>query len=491
MKRYSGFGSRGVGSPGVGSPGFALGVAALVIGFGGARSAAWAQTPAPEAPPPEAASPPASPPVSDGPPPYTMPAPATAAAPAPTKADTDADAAAAAAIAGVTTSAAQPETEGYRLNLYGFGDMAYSTYFDKGSFGHPVGTFWVGNLNLYAGADLGDNWRTLSEVRFSYLPNGTVPTALAFSPMPPPPTDTSVPDYTDLGRPVRWGSVIIERAYIERTFLSWLTVRAGHFLTPYGIWNVDHGSPVIIGVRRPFIIGENLLPRSQTGLEAYGGGLVGPIEVGYHLTLSNGRGPTDTYRDLDGNKAVGWRLWALHRSAELGTFALGVSGYRGKFTNANIVTAISPTGEFSTVLQPTLQYDELSLAADLKWERGGALFQSEFVSNEVAYSNATRPLAFAITGPPGFVPDNRRWGVYGLTGYRFSLLGIMPWIGAEYYNVGQQGSDAWAIWGGLNVRPTPRVVLKVQITRSYVVDPLGGFTFKGVGLADFQVAWSF
>jgi hypothetical protein len=485
MKRQGGFGSRG----------FALGVAALAISFGSARSTAVAQTPpASDAPSLDAPPPPASPPADEAPPAPASSAPEAAppAAPVTAKGDAEAEAAAAAAMADVATSSAQSESAGYKLNLYGFSDMAYSAYWDKGSFGYPVGTFWVGNFNLYAGSELGDNWRTLAEVRFSYLPNGTVPTALAFSPMPPPATDTTVPDYTDLGRPVKWGSVIIERVYVERTFLSWLTVRAGQFLTPYGIWNVDHGSPVIIGVRRPFIIGENLFPRSQAGLEAFGGGLAGPIEVGYHLTLSNGRGPTDNYRDMDGNKAIGWRLWARHHAAELGTLVLGVSGYRGKYTNANVVTAISPTGDFSTVLQPTAQYDELSLGADLKWERGGALFQSEFVMNEVAYNNATRPLAFSLAGPPGFVPDNRRWGVYALTGYRFSFFGIMPWIGGEYYNLGQQGSDAAAIWGGLNVRPTPRVVLKVQLTRSYVVDvPADGFRFKGVGLADFQVAWSF
>ena len=371
--------------------------------------------------------------------PALPPLPPSEAAPAPASpANGDAAAAAAAAEASANAAladvaaSAQSEVEGYKLNLYGFTDFTYTKFINTGSFGNPIGTFAVGNFNLYMGSELGDGWRWLGEVRFSYLPDGTVPTAQAFSPMPPPPTDTTVPDYTDLGRPVKWGSVIIQRAYVERTFLSWLTVRAGQFLTPYGIWNVDHGSPVIIGVRRPFIIGEGLLPSSQTGFEAYGGGLAGPIEVGYNLTLSNGRGPTDTYKDMDGNKAVGWRLWARHNSLQFGTVTAGFSGYRGQFTAANQVSIIDAKGNFVPTLVNTLQYDELSLAADVKWERGGALFQSEFVMNDRRTQWTPRPAAFPLSSRPARVrPDNRRWGVYGLTGYRFSFLGIMPWLGAE------------------------------------------------------------
>jgi hypothetical protein len=484
MKRLGAFGPRG----------FAFGAAALMSVWGSARPA-LAQSPPP---PPEAASEPPPAPGSEAVPapasevPVEPPAPPPVAAEAPTGGDAEAEAAAAAAMAGMATAVQQPEVEGYTLNLYGFTDFTFSKTIAAGSVGYPVSSFAVGNFNLYMGSELGDNWRTLAEVRFTYLPDGTVPTAQAFSPTPPPPTDTSVPDYTDLGRPVKWGGVIIERVYVERTFLSWLTVRGGHFLTPYGIWNVDHGSPVIIGVRRPFIIGENFFPRSQTGLEAFGGGLLGSVEVGYHLTLSNGRGPTDTYRDMDSNKAIGWRLWARRNSLDLGTLTVGVSGYRGKFTAANQTFVVDAKGDLTTGLQPTQQYDELSLAADLKWERGGALFQSEIVMNDRAYTNAApRPPAFAFTGPAGFIPDNRRWGVYGLTGYRFAFLGIMPWIGAEYYNLGQQQSDAAAIWGGLNVRPTPRVVLKLQFTRSFFLESLDGLNFKGVSLADVQVAWSF
>ena len=39
--------------------------------------------------------------------------------------------------------------------------------------------------------------------------------------------------------------------------------------------------------------------------------------------------------------------------------------------------------------------------------------------------------------------------------------------------------------------PTPRVVLKLQLTRSFFLESLDGLKFQGVSIADFQVAWSF
>jgi hypothetical protein len=43
----------------------------------------------------------------------------------------------------------------------------------------PSDSFAVGSFNVYLGANLGDNWRALGEVRFMYLPNGATTTDTA------------------------------------------------------------------------------------------------------------------------------------------------------------------------------------------------------------------------------------------------------------------------------------------------------------------------
>jgi hypothetical protein len=460
-------------------------------------SLARAQT-APEAAGNEPAAPAAAAPAPEAPAaaPAAVPAAEKPAAPDEAKANAAADAAAEAAAAAATSEAiaskGSEEADAVKLNLYGFTDFTYSTQLGNFQLASPYSSFAVGKLNLYAAADLGSGWRSLAEIRFMYLPNGQPPASNTFP--PPARLDTSVGDYTDLNRPVKWGGVSIERAWLEHTFHPALTVRVGAFLTPYGIWNVDHGSPVIIGVRRPYIIGEGLFPEHQTGVELYGSWNLGPSQVGYHVTLSNGRGPIDSYQDLDSNKAIGGRLYFKHDSSSFGTLTVGTSGYKGTYTDSSHTIAPDPvTGKWVGSDPIAAQYKELSLAADVKWELGGLLVQSELVMNDRAYPDDKRPPLYPVAGgPPGVTPDNRRVGIYGLAGYRFPFLGIMPFWGAEYYDVGVYSfsGPVGATWGGLNVRPTARVVLKAQYTYSWFAKWQGPDLGHFNGL-DLQAAWSF
>lgn len=405
-----------------------------------------------------------------------------------TSAQSAEEAAALALLMGDGSQADVPQDE-YNLGFYGFADFSVQRYVFKSFDGYPP-SFSVGRLNLYFGGELGDNWRTLTEVRFSYLPNGSLPAgANAFAGEAP--TNTTVPDYVDYDRPRRWGSVLIERAYVEKTIDTWLSIQVGHYLTPYGIWNVDHGSPVILGVTRPYAVGEALFPESQTGFMVHGTEAIGAANVGYVLTLSNGRGPFDTTKDLDKNKALGWRLRGNY-DTDAGLFSLGYSGYRGDYTEGVQTWTMNPDGAFEASIVKDVSYAELGTAFDFRWELGGASVQSEFIMQQVKQKNGqVRYQEASPFAPAGLLPDYRRIGVYGIAAYRFdSLLGLTPWVGTEYYDTGKQPGSFFPegvheLYIGLNLRPTPRVVLKTQYVGVFMKDT------DRMDILNGQIAWSF
>ncbi|WP_437280428.1 hypothetical protein WME90_07660 [Sorangium sp. So ce375] len=393
------------------------------------------------------------------------------------------------ALAG-TALAEELTSEATKISVYGFADFTFSALLsDKKTGGASTGvgpnpTFYVGNLNVYLDSNLGKNFRSLIELRFTYLPDGAIttdPTTFQNTRV-----SAAYQDYTDFSRPKKVGGVIIERAWLEYAAHPLFNIRLGQWLTPYGIWNVDHGSPVILSNTRPYIIGSEWFPQRQTGIEVHGSHGIGDTQVGYHLTLSNGRGPVDSYMDLDKNKAVGWRLW-LQQDTPFGNFAVGTSGYKGRYTDAGQVAALE-NGSLVTNFPVTASYDELSLAADLKYTWGEFLFQAEYVMHDVGFDDKYRPAGFT---PGTWVPDNRAWGAYFQTGYRLPWYGIMPWFGFEYDRFGKssflyEGCD---IVGGLNIRPTENVVFKlvgVHVWMPYLKE-------KSYDMDQFvtQVAWSF
>jgi hypothetical protein len=428
-------------------------------------------------------------------PPESNPAPAPAAAPAAPAAasasDAEAEALAAALGSGSDdANAAVADVQEFKLNIYGFADFLYSATLNDFTLASPYSSFMVGNLNLYVGAELGSGWRTLSEVRFTYLPNGNVPLGGGTR------QDTTANDPANLGQPtVKWGGIQIERAWLEYTAHPLLTIQAGQWLTPYGIWNVDHGSPVIIGVRRPFVVNAQFLPERQTGLQIYGSYLAGTTEVKYNLGLSNGRGPVDTYQDFDKNKGFTARL-SVSNDLPIGNITLGGTYYRGRYTDRTQGFAADENGAFMTTYTATAVYDEMALAADLRWVWEDFSLQGEFISHDVVYPREElRPAPFpSATHPPGFTADTRSNAWYLMAAYRLPWLNIMPFFGGESYKPNQSGfSNATAIWGGLNVRPIPRVVLKAQYTQSFWLEPeeFAIHGDQGLKALDLQAAWSF
>lgn len=433
------------------------------------------------------------------------PAPETAPGPAAATADAAADekftsAPDAAASDSFTSSEEGSEGEQQRkLDLYGFADFTYQRLLiDKDNVWNrtypSVNSFAVGNFNLYMSSNLGDSWRAFAEVRFLYLPNGATTTDPATGNALR--TDTTVLDYAGFEQPIRWGGIRIERIYIEHEFNGLLKLQAGQFLTPYGIWNVDHGSPTIIGIKKPFVVSDQLFPEQQTGLQLYGSDYFDPVEVGYHLYISNGRGPVQ-YQDFDDDKAFGGRIYG--KTDAVGTLTVGASFYRGgyydrsaRYVTKNVGTGVSVDQEYTT----TAKYQELSLGADVKWEYKSWLAQGEVIMNEAKYDSdgGARPRVQVVNPPQGFQPDYRRWGAYGLIGYRLPWLPLMPYAIVQHAYAPNTPNvpPATAYQIGVNLRPTAAVVVKLEYTDwRFHAAGAAGFGNYPLRILASQIAWAF
>jgi hypothetical protein len=453
---------------------------ALVLGVAltGLALSARAQQP----PPPAALMPPVPLP----------PAPATASPTAPPPAPTTPAAPAPAASAPVPApdlgalgiqEEIQANSDEHPLQIYGFADVTYYLpLFPKTSFLAAQipdnQQFVMGNFNLYLAKEISDRLRALGEVRFLYLPNGQIQGNSY--------TSTQVDDPANLYRPVTWGGITIERLHIEYDLLSNLTIRVGQFLTPYGIWNVDHGSPTIISIRAPYVIGEALFPVEQVGLQLFGRTYFSELAIEYHLTLSNGRGPIGDTRDLDDNKAIGGRLvFEWKREFDL---KIGFSYFRGLYTNRTPVSFDPTTGmSSSTILE---RYEEQAVAADVSLDFSGLVLRSEILDSDHRYDPN-----FRGSGPT-FTPDNRRWGAYGLLGYHLPH-NLLPYFLAQYYRFpetpgNQYNPSVQGVSAGLNYRLHPSVVLKAEYTHATLPDsPLAVVRDTPLNVIETQVSWVF
>jgi hypothetical protein len=386
---------------------------------------------------------------------------------------------------------------GPRLEFYGFADFNYVNLLagDDASweqFVAPKPAFYVGHLNLYMSSALSENWRSLAEVRFTYAPlmDEDPGQGDAFVGK-----DTLAADYTDVAGSISWSGIEIQRAWIEYQAHDQLTLRAGQWLTPYGYWNDDHGSPTILAMLRPFPINEQLFPERQTGLQAHGKLFIGEWSLAYALTLSNGRGPFSAIRDLDSNKAVGGRL--MLETASLGDLSFGFSAYRGRYTASTKRFRVDVSNdESSLVIYRTrdVAYSELSLAVDARWSYHDLIAQAEGMVNDAVYDDDARPAVVGFDPRPAFVADYRRWGGYLLLGYKLPWWELTPYAMGEHTSYTNSDIAPPVTVGtfGLNLRAAPNVVLKGEFKVAHWHNAgslgLGDKPLRCVGA---QIAWAF
>jgi hypothetical protein len=359
------------------------------------------------------------------------------------------------------------------VQVSGFGDFTWSRFiFTKKSAIQPTfgkqSSFYVGNLNLYVDAQLSERARSFFEVRFTYLPNGAASRDASTSTMPR--VDNSAQDYSDLYRKTALGSIIIERAWVEYRLHELFTLRGGHLLTPYGIWNVDHGSPAIISVQRPFVVGADFIPKEQVGLEGYGTFHVSSSALlGYHAMVTNGRiGTHPQYLAMNGRPGFFGRVFA--ETNRLGELRVGVSGYQGVYKDE-----LQKTGMGKPVSTINQQYDEWSMAADVHWDWHDVVLNAEYISNSINYKKGKPTRIDGVTQ----VNDDRRSGSYVLVAYRLPFYKqVMPYamheffraseklrhegISMDFVHYGSGVNDIYKYTVGINYHVQPNLVVKAQ-----------------------------
>lgn len=365
------------------------------------------------------------------------------------------------------------------LRIYGFMDFGMDKFFlssaDDGLAlvrATPATTFVFGNLNLYFDAAPVEHLRTMIEVRLSLAPHGEEiqlgpPLGTSYERIDSTAFDFSSPSSQSQ---LRLGSLFIERAWSEYNFDELLKVKWGMFLNPFGIWNVDHGSPTLIALMLPTFISAQMVPTRLLGIQLSGSKFFGTHELGYSLHVSNGRSPLDF--DLSEDKAVGARLYWAHES-DFGRLVVGASGYVGSYLDQE--KSINPHGNNIFDWTTTVAYDEQVLGLDGALDIGDLRVRAEGVLRRVEYDGDKAERIFTGDGSAQYLPSRVELAGYILAAYRTPWR-VEPYLEIESaqksYTLPRFAGDSRAsssnvvglsLSAGFNVELTTHTLFKTQI----------------------------
>jgi len=384
------------------------------------------------------------------------------------------------------------------LSFWGFSDLTFGgMHYDNAAALYKIQTpaqptFFSSGINLYVKSEMTRTLSALVEAQLTYTPNGFVSnwpqqvmvgsTTIATSGSNNR-VNTSVQEpYSQLSYPL--DGIYIQRAYLEWKPKDWFGVRAGQFLTPFGIWNEDHGSPVLIGIGYPQFMQYNIVPVQQLGLEAFGSIPFGDdLHAEYALTVANSDGPQYDYKDLSSMKAFGARLKMVY-SHDSFSFRLGGYAYYSQYMNSteNIVVHLTPklaldpsyNPEFGSSTTVNEAYHESIFTADaeMRWKKLRVL--AEYAHQTVIYTapeqiGTAESLLKAPYGVTLYDPSHYGYGGYVMAAYEIPIgsVSLTPYAGADFVvpSTSQTIRNNHQYRAGLNFKPSPYVTLKVEGAR--------------------------
>lgn len=383
---------------------------------------------------------------------------------APAETTTASEEEALAALIGDAEETAAPAAFEPSLSLYGWSEFgaqrAWGGLNTTGLVGTDGMTF-VTRTNLYIDAYPAPDARVLTELRFGLFPDGALDDDQKL-------IRTSASDlgspYGGFGR-LKWSGIVLERAQADWTPRDDFNVRAGLFLTPYGIWNVDHGAPTRITLTAPLFITLGLLPERQLGLEVFGTFAPLPWTIGYHLYVGNGR--TWGSNDPTDDKAFGGRIFA--RTRQPIAFTLGASAYTGTYHRIDTAITLRPDG-IDRVETTKIAMAEHALAFDVSADVGALRLRSEVLLRWVIYEDGKREVA----GPGVFSSDAMHVGAYLMAAYQLPWWSLEPLAMIEWVRFPNIiAEDAVLPSVGLNIYFAPTMTLRVQYTYAHLYDSTG------------------
>ncbi len=362
------------------------------------------------------------------------------------------------------------------FRLYGFMDMGFQRSWVNdesivaATFDTNASTFVVGNIDLYFDFNPHPDWRALAEIRFTNAPHGDIEEFGGITGKNFKRTNTSQfdPHATQLNARLWGGYTVIERAWIEWKRFQQFRLRTGSFFTPFGIWNVDHGSPTLISSAMPQFIQQNFFPVRQTGMQALGSFFAGDWEVAYRAWLTNGRTEISTL-DFTDDKAFGGRFFAKKDGGTVRS-QFGASYHHGRVSDKIVdITGAPPVTESITFNNYESEaYVENIMGVDISVDVGDLRIRSEATAQLRRFEEGKRRNVGISSPIPGAqYADYWRKSVYGLVAYQ------LPWWGLEPYFYGEVMQQDWElpdglamIAPGLNIRFNPSAQLKTQFTRA-------------------------
>ncbi len=270
----------------------------------------------------------------------------------------------------------------------------------------------------------------------------------------------------------------LEMALVDLQFREEFNLRGGILLSPVGKFNLAHDSPKNEFVDRP-LVSTRIIPStlSEAGLGFYGSFYpAGENRVTYETYLVNGL--TDgIVLGGDGTSVPGGRPEAFEEDNNGSPAFAGRLAFSPEFGGE--VGASAHTGRYNTYKAEGVNVDKprtaTLLALDAEYEIGRLALQGELARASIEI-------------PPSLVGlfAEKQWGFYGQALYNL-LDGVLPMFPQSVLAIGTRydyidldadivGDHLRRFTFGINLRPVPETVLKLNYHHSWSFDRINNET---------------